>query len=254
MESCGANNCNNIIKKPRKYCSASCRTKTTNILYKNYEKEAKKTIEKNKKKYKVKYCLECNKEILYENRENKFCNHSCSAKYSNKTRKPFEIKFSKEGIESIRRSVAERWSKKYVELKNLPKVFCGICGDEITKKRRKFCSKQCVKKSRQKDLTEKQKYRSECKFQFSLNEYPDKFDFSLIEKYGWYKASNHGNNLNGVSRDHMFSITDGFKLKVPVEIIRHPANCQLLRHGDNLKKNYKSCITYEQLLERIERW
>jgi len=98
------------------------------------------------------------------------------------------------------------------------------------------------------------RYRQLCLFKFSLNDYPDKFDFSLIEKYGWYKAKNRGNNLEGVSRDHMFSVYDGYKQGILPYYISHPANCQLLPHKLNNVKKRNSSITFEELLKRIEEW
>lgn len=98
------------------------------------------------------------------------------------------------------------------------------------------------------------RYRQLCLFKFSLNDYPDKFDFSLIEKYGWYKAKNRGNNLEGVSRDHMFSVYEGYQNGILPYYISHPANCQLLPHKLNNTKKSNSSITFEELLKRIEEW
>jgi len=94
----------------------------------------------------------------------------------------------------------------------------------------------------------------ESKFDFNVYEYPNKFDLDLIKKYGWYSASNRGNNLNGVSRDHMFSVKDGFKLKISPDIMKHPANCKLMIHKDNNLKKTNSTITIDELLERIKNW
>jgi len=105
------------------------------------------------------------------------------------------------------------------------------------------------------DYKDKVQYRKNCQFCFCLNEYPDEFDFSLIEKYGWYSASNKGGNTNGVSRDHMYSISDGWKNKISPLIISHPANCKLLRHEENFfKKNKNSSISLEYLEKRILEW
>lgn len=98
------------------------------------------------------------------------------------------------------------------------------------------------------------RFRQLCEFKFSLNDYPDKFDFKLIEQYGWYKAKNRGDNLGGVSRDHMYSVKDGYINNVDPKIIAHPANCKLVRHYDNSKKKDKSSITLEELKKRIEEW
>lgn len=97
-------------------------------------------------------------------------------------------------------------------------------------------------------------YRLQCAFDFVLNDFPDEFDLSLIKKFGWYKAKNHGDNPNGISRDHMYSVKDGFLNNVDPKIISHPANCQLLKQSKNASKKAKSCITLQELLIRIERW
>lgn len=98
------------------------------------------------------------------------------------------------------------------------------------------------------------RYRQLCEFKFSLKDYPDRFDFKLIEEYGWYKAKNRGDNLGGVSRDHMYSVKDGYINDIDPEIIAHPANCRLIRHYDNSKKKDKSSVTLEELMERITNW
>jgi hypothetical protein len=97
-------------------------------------------------------------------------------------------------------------------------------------------------------------YRARCSFTFNVYDYPEEFDLSLLETFGWYKAANRGNNLNGISRDHMFSVKEGFERGIDPLILSHPANCCLLRHNDNVSKNKKSSITLEELMHRIEIW
>lgn len=104
------------------------------------------------------------------------------------------------------------------------------------------------------DLSEKKNYKKACKFDFDLKSFKDEFDFSLIEKFGWYKARNRGNNLNGVSRDHMYSIDEGYKNNIDPKIISHPSNCKLLRHSDNLNKNSDCSVTLDELKTRIDEW
>ena len=101
-------------------------------------------------------------------------------------------------------------------------------------------------------MDEYQKYRLDSNFNFNLSDYPDEFDFSLIEKYGWYSPTNKKNNLNGVSRDHMFSVREGFEMGIGAHLISHPANCQLMIHRENISKNKKSIISIDELLKRIE--
>ena len=99
-----------------------------------------------------------------------------------------------------------------------------------------------------------ERYRQLCEFKFNLSNYPEEFDFDLITKHGWYKAKNKGNNLNGVSRDHMISIKFGYINKIDPKIISHPANCRLIPHKDNQKKRSKCNIKIGELLHRIECW
>ena len=103
-------------------------------------------------------------------------------------------------------------------------------------------------------MTEFARYKQETHFKFGLSDYPDEFDFSLIEKYGWYKPRNRGDNLGGVSRDHMLSVRDGFNRGINPKLLSHPANCQLMIHNENVSKNKKSILTYDELLERIDIW
>ena len=97
-------------------------------------------------------------------------------------------------------------------------------------------------------------YRADCAFKFNLSDYPDEFNFSLIEQHGWYKASNRGNNLTGISRDHIVSVRHGFDNNIDSSLISHPANCQIIPHRKNQSKNKKSIITLIELEERIKKF
>lgn len=52
----------------------------------------------------------------------------------------------------------------------------------------------------------------------------------------------------------MLSITHGFKNNIDPQIIKHPANCQLLRHTDNSSKYIRCSISIENLLQKIKEW
>jgi hypothetical protein len=85
-------------------------------------------------------------------------------------------------------------------------------------------------------------------------DYPDRFELSLVQEHGWYKPVNRGNNLQGVSRDHMISVKYGFDNGVDSGIISHPANCRLMQHTQNASKSSANSITLTALLERIKNW
>jgi hypothetical protein len=82
----------------------------------------------------------------------------------------------------------------------------------------------------------------------------EKFDLTIVNEYGWYSPKNKGNNLGGVSKDHMYSVREGFINGVDPEIIKHPAKCKLLLHSENNKKNYNCSITLDELKEKIKNW
>lgn len=97
-------------------------------------------------------------------------------------------------------------------------------------------------------------YRADCSFKFNLSDYPNEFDFTLIECFGWYRPKNRGDNLSGVSRDHAVSVRYGFDNKLPSEHLAHPANCVLMQHGKNVSKGKNITMSYAELLNRIEVW
>lgn len=213
-----------------KYDQISLKWQTKkNLLIEEYELNPKR-------------CVKCNSILDYDSKENKFCSSSCSVSFNNigKT-KSLETK-----------------SKISNKLKKTPteyNLICIGCNKEFAHKRKKkYCCIECKREIYLKSLSEKKRYRHKCQFKFSLNDYPDKFDFSIVEKYGWYKAPNRGNNPTGISRDHMISVDYGWKNKIPSKVIAHPANCQLLPHNENFDKREKCSITIEELYNRIENW
>jgi hypothetical protein len=194
---------------------------------------------------KIKYkdevqCLNCGITFdSYVNSINKFCGHSCSATYNNKNRI-----LTIETKEKIKQSLLETNLKKPKKEKKIKT--CKVCMGIIHENFITIC-KTCKNEYYK-------HYRVACNFDFNVYSYPNKFDLELIKQHGWYSASNRGNNLNGVSRDHMFSVKDGFINKISPEIIKHPANCKIMLHKDNNIKKTNSSISVDELLERISRW
>lgn len=217
--------------------------------------------ESNIRKERILYCVVCGKEytIICSNSElekgkyrktcSKECAHNLTCKNTNNELKNKKISNALSG---------RKYDKDKTSYEKLTdkKIVCLYCGKEfITRRSRKYCSQTCARRdrySKNKDI--KKEYKNKCNFIFALNEFPDEYDFSLVEKFGWYKAKNHGNNLNGVSRDHIFSCENGYNELIDPYLISHPANCQLLKHSDNSSKYTKSDISFDELLERIRIW
>lgn len=203
-------------------------------------------------------CYKCGKAFVVKEREKQhpkkekyFCSRVCA---NSKV-------FSKESREKKRMSL-----KRFYGTENRKRI-CKHCGKEILERLySKFCSDDCRRKhlwslilnrcindvDRERVLI--RKYRTACAFRFGLSNYPNDFDFEIIRKNGWYSAKNRGNNIGGISRDHLYSIMDGYKNNVEPKIMSHPANCQLLVHGENIRKFDKSSITLDELKERIVVW
>lgn len=209
-------------------------------------------------------CLVCGNVFKdLKSNKRKFCSHECSAKYNykksnfifDKTKIVNCVDCNEKTKVNIRTSpnkyrcskcIMKRKENNVLKKNNIVKRICKKCNKNTLKKKRLFCEK-CV-------YEYYYLYRPKCEFKFSLDDYPDKFNFDLITEFGWYSPSNKRNNLGGISRDHIYSVNDGFKNGIDPKIISHPANCQLLVHNDNSSKKTKSNITIEQLLEKIKKW
>jgi len=253
MTKCKNVECDNETEGKRVYCSLTCRNVYVNKHLRDYKKNSVGLSKKDEYYDNVKYCLYCGKDIPYEKRKNDYCGNSCFASDTNKDRKGMKYSMSVEGIQSIRESNKKRdYQKKKEYYTNIKK--CLNCGKRIEYRfrNRKTCSKKCRNLYENRNKTEYELYKKDAQFKFNLSDYKDEFDFSLIEKHGWYKAKNKGDNLNGVSRDHMISVKEGFRLKIDTSILSHPANCKLMRHNDNVSKLDKSSISLDELKERIE--
>lgn len=253
-------NCSNEAIEKRLYCSLSCRNEYVNKHLRNYDKCSKifkQKREKMEEEYlkSPKYCKKC-KDIIPFNKKNDnktFCSRSCSASYNNMNRGAISRDKIRSGI------------KKYIEKngyfgailikinsrKNNKRGSCLNCNKDLLNNKF-YCNRKCMNAYKRKDMDNFTKYKLDCQFKFNLADFPNEYDFSLVEEYGWYSPTNKKNNLLGVSRDHIFSIREGYDFDIDPKIISHPANCQLLKHSKNISKNKKSSISLEELLTRIE--
>ena len=85
----------------------------------------------------------------------------------------------------------------------------------------------------------------------------DIIDIKLFSEKGVWHFKN---NKTGLVRDHKYSRKSGFKNKVFSELLRHPANCQLITHSANVSNAQKrnglleDIITLEELFFAIENY
>lgn len=179
----------------------------------------------------------CKKELSYKKRMNKYCSNSCSATSNNCTRVcnippgPKKTKFPSSRVTFKKCSVCNKAYRLTIN------------------SHKNQCSYNCFIKN----TTSIKQYRQYCKFSLNKNDHSCLFDIDLINLFGWYSPANKENNLKGVSWDHLYRISDGWKNNIPPEIMRHPANAELIPHEVNFARKV-SQISYDELLERIKLW
>lgn len=259
-------NCGKDTKNDKLYCSLTCRNIYVNKNLRDYSKLKKTNEEKRRKKIEEYYnspkiCKNCGKVIRFEKKLNNFCDSGCSASYNNKNREGLKYNISEEGKSALIKSAIKNF-KLDEEIKNKKTEYyknpnlCLSCNSilEYRKRENVFCDIKCRKEYYLREKDDFYLYKMLTKFKFNLKDFKDEFDFKLIEKYGWYKAKNNGNNMDGVSRDHMFSVKEGFRSLVNPLILAHPSNCKLIRNRRNQSKCDSCSITIEKLLDNIKKF
>ena len=209
------------LGKTKSYCSQSCANVASNTIHCSMERE----------------CIWCKKIFRSTTHKNhkKCCSDLCAHRVSHSYVNPVDIS------ETLKR----RYKKQE---KTCPQCSAKFVG------RAKFCSYYCVRNSRRAHLEEFERYKRECRFNFNIKDYPNEFDFNLLATHGMYKPKNHGNNLGGVSRDHIMSVRWGFDNNVSSKMISHPANCCLMLQSENSRKHCKKTISVQELNNRILTW
>ena len=197
------------------------------------------------KKCAIYKCLNCGIDFkCYINDNRKYCSRKCSVIINNSMRK-HSIETKEKISKSLIKSYSSRVDINKNNKNNSTHRKCRNC-DSIVSFRKIICETCRVSYYKY--------YRKLANFDFNVYDYPDEFNIDIIKKYGWYLPSNKGNNLGGVSRDHLYSVKYGFLNKVPLDIIKHPANCQIILHKDNNTKKTKCEISIDELLDRIRIW
>jgi len=201
-------------------------------------------------------CEYCNSEHNGEYATGRFCSNKCARGFSTKDkRKEINEKVSKtinsveykEKYSRIYKRDSTKWSSKQ----------CLNCETEYEyriSQKTKFCCFECYKQYYKSLKSEKRIYTENCYFDFNIYDYPSEFDIELLKQRGLYSPINKKNNPNGVSRDHIVSISHGYKNNISAEIIKHPANCKLILNKHNQEKHSKCGLTIKELNEKIIIW
>jgi hypothetical protein len=266
MKKCKNDECDSVITDNRTYCSLRCRNVYVNKHLRDYTKvrEAftdKRTISITEYNKNPNYCQHCGAILPYKDKRKKFCNNSCAAIYNNTGKLRGKYNLSEVGLVNLRASAlsllgrtkkSEKALKEMTEYAQHPKL-CVNCGTPIKFAKRnqdKCCSWKCKKEYFGNNLEPYNVYKSLTTFNFSASTY-DEFNTDLIRKFGWYQAANRGNNLNGISRDHMLSVKVGYEQMINPLLLAHPANCELMQQNNNSSKHKKCSLNVDELLNRV---
>lgn len=160
----------------------------------------------------------------------KFCSRSCAAKYNNKNR----IK-SEESKKKTSKSILTYREQNPQALEQSRK-------NGLNQRGKRWAKKPNPNWTAYKEAA---KFYTPC---YILEQIPN---YHLVYQIGWYHPKK---NTNGASRDHMYSVKDGWDHNVPIEIIKHPANCQIMTILENKRKGKKSSISLDKLYQLIELW
>lgn len=212
-----------------------------------------------------KRCAMCALVLEWKRRKNKFCGAACSARFNTtgRIRSPEQRARISAGNTRYQAALGRhprvkgpRWKSRSKRASGSPYPYsavrsCAYCGVFHRDTVRKYCD-GCTPNIRH--------YRSRAAFTFNVYEFPGEFDLRLIVDNGWYSPTGRSGrrskplNLEGVSRDHLYTIADGFNNRIDPALLAHPANCALVLHHQNNRKKARSSITLEVLKERIVSW
>lgn len=230
-----------------KFCSLSCSN-----FYR--AKKVKLKLEENYNKNPV-YCNYCKEPLHFSKKKNKFCSSSCSAKASNQITYKKIINQDNRNHNIFEKRQRGPKPKEKLIYSKIKFLFCEKTKQWYSNRNIDGSYRRCSPYIK----GDKEKYYNAARFKFNVYHYPEEFNIQLIEETGWYtcpgkKRKNGIKNINGVSRDHIISVSYGYKNNIDPSIIAHPANCRIILQSENKKKSGRCSLTLEQLLERIKEW
>lgn len=136
------------------------------------------------KKRKIKYCLNCGKQLF--GFQKKFCSNSCSASYNNLLREPMSEETKNKIRNSLRKTnLNDPHQVKTKRQNQKHERFCEVCGNKLPNRcYNKTCSKECLKKLKESKAINKYKYYLEHQEEFCRPNYIPHFKDKFIEEQG----------------------------------------------------------------------
>lgn len=164
------------------------------------------------------------------------------------------VKFSPERIKAMHIN-RTRESYSHPHSDKIKKVIGRKSREKFTdefKKRMREVNEQNGRWVPLKDKTDWEIYKEESNWIDKMyNFITDESQLCLLNEYKVFHATE---NNTGVVRDHRYSRWDGYLNKVYPEILRHPVNCFIMLHSDNISKGSKSLFTLDELFNNIRQY
>ena len=88
-------------------------------------------------------------------------------------------------------------------------------------------------------------YKKEANWKNRMFDYIE--DPNQLQLLAELKVFNNKTNVMGVVRDHRYSRNSGFYSNVPPILLRHPCNCEIITHVDNVKKKNSRYIDSDSI-------
>jgi hypothetical protein len=257
--------CGQPLARNGKFCNLTCCNRE-NARRQKIKAEQRRQAKELAYNQNPKPCLECQISIPWAmtlNGPAKFCGHSCATKFNNRLR-------SKESRQKQRETLKHSIAQQGVRIRKSPKrkqrikriqkyKFCPIdwkiC--EVTGRPYHTRLKRGHRQTSPYVKDIKQIYYQLSSFKFNVYKMPKLFDLAILNTHGWYscpgkKRKNLQKNTEGLSRDHRYSVSQGFVSRIHPLILSHPANCNLLHHKVNKTKHSKCSISLVELIENIK--
>ena len=227
---------------------------------------------------KVPVCLNCNKDVKYRRLRDGYqtycsslCQNSCSIAKDNWLKSWKRGNSSNEHIVSRNKTVLERYGNLEEYNKHIQKSIKESC---LEKYGVEYATQTDFYKERRKK-TLKEKYGSETynnpnKTKETRIHNGTQINDDYIKDFLSYKkiATNrtmtmYRNNIQFINPsslkrgiklyhvDHKFSLKQGYLIGLPIEVITHPVNLEMIHHKDNLIKQDNCSISIQDLLNNI---
>lgn len=94
-------------------------------------------------------------------------------------------------------------------------------------------------------------YRKECQFILNAKSISYITGYDRLLKFGWYHPIH---NPHGLTKDHKYSVNEGYKNRIDPCLLRHPANCEFLTLRENSSKNDKCSVDLDTLKRLINKY